>query len=113
MVNAPNLPILTTVIWKFWSWSQIFYHDNWTIVKELRPWHLAESLKILMLLGDACVSFTRNCVEGIVANRETINTLLNESLMLVTALNPHIGKFKTLLIVVVVITGSYTTLNVV
>lgn len=43
------------------------------------------------------MSFTRNCVEGIVANRETINTLLNESLMLVTALNPHIGKLEQVL----------------
>merc|ERR1711890_61606 len=37
------------------------------------------------------VAFTDNCVVGIVANREEINRLLYESLMLVTALNPHIG----------------------
>lgn len=44
------------------------------------------------LLGDASVSFTNNCVVGIQANTERINKLLHESLMLVTALNPHIGK---------------------
>lgn len=44
------------------------------------------------LLGDACVSFTSNCVVGIEANTERINKLMNESLMLVTALNPHIGN---------------------
>lgn len=44
------------------------------------------------LLGDAAVSFTENCVVGIQANRDRIDKLMNESLMLVTALNPHIGK---------------------
>ncbi|KAG9268099.1 fumarate hydratase, mitochondrial [Astyanax mexicanus] len=46
------------------------------------------------LLGDASVSFTKNCVLGIEANTERINKLMNESLMLVTALNPHIGYDK-------------------
>ncbi|KTG31018.1 hypothetical protein cypCar_00048522, partial [Cyprinus carpio] len=46
------------------------------------------------LLGDASVSFTNNCVAGIEANTERINKLMNESLMLVTALNPHIGYDK-------------------
>merc|ERR550532_2967170 len=43
------------------------------------------------LLADACESFNLNCVSGITANRDRIDKLLNESLMLVTALNPHIG----------------------
>ena len=43
------------------------------------------------LLADAAVSFTHNCVHGIEANKERIDKLLHESLMLVTALNPHIG----------------------
>jgi fumarate hydratase class II len=43
------------------------------------------------LLGDACRSFTDNCVVGIQPNRDRIDQLLRESLMLVTALNPHIG----------------------
>ena len=46
------------------------------------------------LLGDACDSFNRNCVSGIQANKERIDKLLNESLMLVTALNPYIGYDK-------------------
>lgn len=56
-----------------------------------KPMIVANVLRSSRLIGDACVSFTKNCVDGIVANRERINTLLNESLMLVTALNPHIG----------------------
>lgn len=43
------------------------------------------------LLADACRSFTDNCVVGIAPNRDRINENLNRSLMLVTALNPHIG----------------------
>ena len=44
--------------------------------------------------GDSCSAFTDNCVVGIEANKEQINKLMNESLMLVTALNPHIGYDK-------------------
>jgi fumarate hydratase class II len=43
------------------------------------------------LLGDACVSFTEKCVEGIEANLPNIKKNLDNSLMLVTALNRHIG----------------------
>jgi fumarate hydratase, class II len=43
------------------------------------------------LLAEACVSFTDNCVAGIEANRPRIAELMRQSLMLVTALNPHIG----------------------
>jgi fumarate hydratase class II len=43
------------------------------------------------LIADACVSFADNCVVGIEANRERIAELMRQSLMLVTALNPHIG----------------------
>merc|ERR1712214_188623 len=46
------------------------------------------------LIGDGCVAFSENCVDGIQADRERIDKLLNESLMLVTALNPHIGYDK-------------------
>lgn len=56
-----------------------------------KPMMVANVLRSTRLLGDSCVSFSKNCVEGIVANRDTIDRLLNESLMLVTALNPHIG----------------------
>jgi fumarate hydratase class II len=43
------------------------------------------------LLSDACRSFTDHCVVGIKANRDNIKNHLKNSLMLVTALNPHIG----------------------
>ena len=49
------------------------------------------ALQSIQLLGDACDSFRKNCVEGIVPNREKIAQHLAESLMLVTALAPHIG----------------------
>ncbi|HEY6419148.1 MAG TPA: class II fumarate hydratase [Candidatus Binataceae bacterium] len=43
------------------------------------------------LLAHSCVLFTRYCVEGIAANREQIARFVSNSLMLVTALSPHIG----------------------
>ncbi|MDE0506568.1 MAG: class II fumarate hydratase, partial [Candidatus Poribacteria bacterium] len=49
------------------------------------------ALQSVRLLGDACSSFRKNCVVGIEPNRKQIEKYLNESLMLVTALNPHIG----------------------
>jgi fumarate hydratase class II len=48
-------------------------------------------LQSIRLLADACESFTDNCVVGIQANKENIKKNLENSLMLVTALNPHIG----------------------
>lgn len=56
-----------------------------------KPLIAANVLQSARLLGDACNSFTEKCAEGITANIETINHNLNNSLMLVTALNPHIG----------------------
>ena len=46
------------------------------------------------LLAEACDSFRLNCVDGIVANQEEIDKHLQNSLMLVTALNPHIGYYN-------------------
>ncbi len=51
----------------------------------------ANLLHSARLIGDASVSFVDNCVVGIVANKGRIHELLHGSLMLVTALNPHIG----------------------
>jgi len=48
-------------------------------------------LQSIRLLCDAANSFNKNCVKDIQANKKKINQLLNESLMLVTALNPYIG----------------------
>ncbi|MBN1413609.1 MAG: class II fumarate hydratase [Bacteroidales bacterium] len=56
-----------------------------------KPLIAANVLQSARLLGDACVSFTDKCVMGIKANTEVIKRHLNNSLMLVTALNPHIG----------------------
>lgn len=56
-----------------------------------KPMIIRNVLHSIRLLGDACDSFNENCVKGIQANRDNITRILNESLMLVTALNPHIG----------------------
>ncbi len=56
-----------------------------------KPMMIYNVLTSIRLIADASISFTDNCVVGIEANRERIETLLYESLMLVTALNPHIG----------------------
>merc|ERR1719282_1694611 len=56
-----------------------------------KPMMVANVLRSIRLPGDGCVAFTDKCVTGIEANREEIGKLMNESLMLVTALNPHIG----------------------
>lgn len=48
-------------------------------------------LQSAQLLGDACVSFNDHCAVGIEANEPRIKALVDQSLMLVTALNPHIG----------------------
>lgn len=56
-----------------------------------KPVIIYNVLQSIRLLADSAVSFTDQCVVGIVANEGRIEKLLNESLMLVTALNPHIG----------------------
>src|SRR5690606_37495479 len=56
-----------------------------------KPMMVRCTLQSVRLLADGCDSFTKNCVVGIEANRERIAELLDRSLMLVTALNPHIG----------------------
>ena len=59
-----------------------------------KPMMAANILQSAQLLGDACVSFDVNCASGIEPNHDTIKTLLNNSLMLVTALNTKIGYYK-------------------
>ena len=56
-----------------------------------KPVMINAVLQSIRLLSDAARSFTDNCVTGIEANTDRIDKLMNESLMLVTALNPHIG----------------------
>ncbi|GFV96200.1 fumarate hydratase, mitochondrial [Trichonephila clavipes] len=59
-----------------------------------KPMMVANVLRSIKLMADSSVSFTDNCVKGILPNTERINKLMSESLMLVTALNPHIGYDK-------------------
>ena len=59
-----------------------------------KPLMVANVLRSIRLLADASTSFTVKCVDGIRANREKIKKSLQDSLMLVTALNPHIGYDK-------------------
>lgn len=59
-----------------------------------KPMLIAALLQSTRLLADAATSFTDNCVVGIEANRPRIKQLLNESLMLVTALNNKVGYDK-------------------
>jgi fumarate hydratase, class II len=56
-----------------------------------KPVIIFNVLNSIRLLSDACESFTNHCVTGIEANRLNIKKHLENSLMLVTALNPHIG----------------------
>ncbi|UEM19479.1 class II fumarate hydratase [Skermanella mucosa] len=56
-----------------------------------KPVIIYNFLQSVRLLADAARSFTDNCVVGIEVNLDRVTKLMNESLMLVTALNPHIG----------------------
>lgn len=56
-----------------------------------KPVIIHNVLHSIRLIADGCHSFVQNCVEGIEADKERIEKLLHESLMLVTALNPKIG----------------------
>ena len=59
-----------------------------------KPVMAANIIQSAQLIGDACVSFTDNCVIGIEANQDRIDELVKNSLMLVTALNTKIGYYK-------------------
>ena len=59
-----------------------------------KPLMAANILQSATLIGDACLSFTENCVSGIEANQSRIDELVQNSLMLVTALNTKIGYYK-------------------
>lgn len=59
-----------------------------------KPMMAANLLQSARLIGDGCVSFAVNCAEGIMPNQSRIDELLNNSLMLVTALNTKIGYYK-------------------
>ena len=59
-----------------------------------KPLIAANVLQSARLIGDACVSFTEKCAAGIEPNRPVIQRHLENSLMLVTSLNTHIGYYK-------------------
>lgn len=63
-------------------------HFELNVFKPLIVFNVLNSIR---LVADACESFTDHCVDGIQANTKQIQKHLEQSLMLVTALNPHIG----------------------
>lgn len=63
-------------------------HFELNVFKPVMAYNFLQSAE---LLADACISFDEHCVSGITPNKIKIKSLLENSLMLVTALNPHIG----------------------
>jgi fumarate hydratase class II len=66
-------------------------HYELNVFKPVMAYNFLQSAE---LLGDACVSFDVNCARGIEPNHNRIKELVNNSLMLVTALNTRIGYYK-------------------
>ena len=66
-------------------------HFELNVFKPLFAYNIIESSKIL---GDACLSFAKNCIDGLKPNKKKIERFLRDSLMLVTALNSKIGYYK-------------------
>ena len=66
-------------------------HLELNVFKPLFAYNIIESSK---LLGDACLSFSKKCIDGLQADKKKIKKFLNDSLMLVTALNSKIGYYK-------------------
>ena len=63
-------------------------HFELNVFKPIMAYNIINSAR---LLGDACQSFNNNCAVGIEPNYKVIQEKLEKSLMLITALNPHIG----------------------
>jgi fumarate hydratase class II len=63
-------------------------HFELNVFKPVMIYNLLQSIK---LIADSCESFNNNCAVGIEPNKENVHKNLTNSLMLVTALNPHIG----------------------
>ena len=83
MVCAQILGNDTTI-----SFSGTQGHFELNVFKPVMAYNFLQSAQ---LLADACISFGGHCVSGILPNELKIKSLLENSLMLVTALNPHIG----------------------
>jgi fumarate hydratase class II len=63
-----------------------------------KPVIIYNVLQSIQLLSDSIISFDEHCLQGLEANQDTIEQNVNRSLMLVTALNPHIGYEKAAMI---------------
>jgi fumarate hydratase, class II len=93
-VNPTQSEAMTMVV------SQVMGHDvainmggalgNFEL-NVMKPLIIHDFLSSVRLLADACLSFNDHCAVGIEANRARIEELVKRSLMLVTALSPHIG----------------------
>lgn len=70
-------------------------HFELNVFRPMIAYNVLQSIK---LLAEGAISFADNCVAGIQANTDRIDELMNKSLMLVTALNPHIGYDNAALI---------------
>lgn len=66
-------------------------HLELNVFKPVIAYNIVQSMK---LIADGCVNFADKCVNGIKVNKEKIDKFTNDSLMLVTALNPYIGYDK-------------------
>ncbi|MDE2456267.1 MAG: class II fumarate hydratase [Burkholderiales bacterium] len=100
-VNPTQVEALTMVC------AQVLGHDvalgiaasqgqfELNVYKPLIAYDVLDSMR---LLGDAMASFSAHCVEGLEVDRERASDLLNRSLMLVTALTPHIGYDRAAMI---------------
>jgi len=66
-------------------------HYELNVFKPMMAYNVLQSAE---LIGDACASFDEHCAQGIEPNHQRIEELLNNSLMLVTALNTKIGYYK-------------------
>lgn len=67
-------------------------HFELNVFKPMMAYNFLQSAE---LIGDACVSFDEHCAQGIEPNYKRIQELVNNSLMLVTALNTKIGYYKS------------------
>ena len=100
-VNPTQIEALTQVcIHVFGNDSAIGFagsqgHFELNAYKPMIAYNVLQSIN---LISDACSSFTDNCVIGITPNRKTIDKLMKDSLMLVTALTPIIGYDKAAVI---------------
>ena len=96
-VNPTQVEALSMIIAKVFgndlsiTWSGASGNFELNVYRPIIALTLIESI---VLLSDGCNSFRKKCVDGIIPNYEKITSNLNNSLMLVTALTPHIGYDK-------------------